>query len=216
MGRIWTKEEEDVVRQMYADHYADEIAQKLGRSRCSIHTRAASLGLKASKERIVESGRRSSKNPNVIASQFKKGSVPANKGKKMSPKQYAKCARTMFKKGHSCSNHREVGSERVNAEGYVEIKVAEPNKWRLKHRVVWEQSNGKIPPGCNIQFRNGNKLDIRIENLYMITRAEQLKKENSMYARYPEELRQVIRLKGAIKRQITEFNKKQNGKQSKS
>lgn len=96
----------------------------------------------------------------------------------------------------------------MNVGGYVEVKVAEPNKWRLKHRFVWEEAHGPIPPGHNIQFRDGNRQNLSLGNLYMISRAEQCAKENSFHARYPEELKAVIRLKGSIKRQITEYNKK--------
>ena len=38
-------------------------------------------------------------------------------------------------------------------------------------------------------------------------------KENSIHARYPEELKQVIRIKATLKRHITEYNKK-HGKES--
>ena len=38
------------------------------------------------------------------------------------------CERTWFKKGHIPANYRPVGSERVNADGYIEVKVADPNK----------------------------------------------------------------------------------------
>ena len=76
--------------------------------------------------------------------------------------------------------------------------------------MVWEEANGPIPPGYNIQFRNKNRQDLRLENLYLISRAEQMGTENSIHARYPEELKKVIRLKGAIKRQITEHYKRNN------
>ena len=101
----------------------------------------------------------------------------------------------------------EVGSERINVDGYIEIKVAEPNRWRVKHRVIWEQHNGAIPRGFNVQFKNHNPLDCRIENLYLISKAEQMRTENSFLARYPKELQDVIRLKGAINRQIRKREK---------
>lgn len=76
-----------------------------------------------------------------------------------------------FKKGHVPANHRPVGSERVNRNGYVEVKVEEPNKWRMKHRVVWESVNGKIPKGCIIIFRDNDKTNTNINNLLLIKRS---------------------------------------------
>ena len=46
----------------------------------------------------------------------------------------------MFAKGNVPPNHRPVGSERISKDGYIEVKVAEPNKWRLKQRVVYEEA----------------------------------------------------------------------------
>ena len=106
--------------------------------------------------------------------QFPKGNVPLNKGKKMSPEVYEKCKGTMFKKGQTPVNRRAVGSERVTVDGYVEIKVAEPNKWKLKHRVVWEQHNGPLPRYDAIVFLDGNSLNTDISNLKHVTRKELL------------------------------------------
>lgn len=210
MSKKWTDEEKRVVREMYPDHSAREIAQMLGKTASGVWQQAQSMGVRASKERIAEAGRRLARNPNSMAARFGKGHIPGNKGKKMDPEIYEKIRHTMFAKGHVPTNHKPVGSERVSVDGYVEVKVAEPNKWRLKHRVVWEEANGPIPAGCNVQFKNGNTQDVRLENLFLISRAEQMRDRNSMYARYPEELRQLMRLKGSIKRQITEYNKKHN------
>lgn len=101
---------------------------------------------------------------------FPKGHIPQNKGKRMAPEVYKKCAPTMFRKGHKPQNHRPVGSERITRDGYIEIKVAEPNRWKLKHRVVWESVNGPIPKGYIIIFRDNDKTNTDISNLLMIKR----------------------------------------------
>lgn len=220
MARKWTDEEKRIVREMYPDHLASEIAAMIGKTVSGVQQMARSMGVRASKERVAETGRRTSQNPNSIAARFGKGHIPGNKGKKMDPEVYEKVRHTMFKKGNTPVNHKPVGSERVSVDGYVEVKVAEPNKWRLKHRVVWEEAHGPIPAGHNVQFKNGNTQDVRLENLFLISKMEQMRDMNSIYARYPEELRQLMRLKGSIKRQITEYNKKNknnndNGKERK-
>ena len=206
----WTQQEIDTLTRMYPNHYAREIADILGRGISSIHCKANSLGLESSLEKIQRTGYETSKSPASIASRFQKGSVPLNKGKKVSPEVYSKIQPTMFKKGHTPVNHRDVGAERVNVYGYIEIKVSEPNSWRLKHRVMWEQVNGTIPRGYNVQFKNHNPLDCRIENLYLISKAEQMAKENSFYAKYPKKIQEIIRLKGVVNRAIHKVEK--NGK----
>lgn len=109
-----------------------------------------------------------------LSGNFPKGNIPHNKGKKMSPDVYEKVKATMFKKGQMPTQHRPVGSERVNVDGYIEVKVEEPNKWRLKHNVVWEQHNGKIPKDSVVMFLDGNKLNVAIKNLKLIKRSELL------------------------------------------
>lgn len=47
-----------------------------------------------------------------------------------------------------------------------------------------------------------------VDNLYMISRSKQLKDENSLHAKYPAEVRTLIQLKGALKRQINKATRK--------
>ena len=208
--KVWTQEEIDILSRMYPDHFAKEIAGALGRGVSSIYCKAQQLGLESTPDKIRRSGLLSCNHPNNVAARFTKGHHPSNKGKKMPPEVYSKVARTMFKKGQTPVNHRDVGSERVNVDGYIEIKVAEPNRWRLKHRVIWEQVNGAIPRGHNVQFKNHNPLDCRIENIYLISREDQMAKENSFYAKYPKDLQEVIHLKGVVNRAIHKAER--NGK----
>lgn len=203
-NRKWTQQEEETLSRLYEDPkvFSKDIAKMLGRTLPQVYQKARAMGLKAPMERLRLAGKLGTDHPNAVAHRFKKGFVPPNKGKKMSPEVYEKVKGTMFKKGQVPFNHREVGLERVNKHGYIEIKVAEPNKWRLKQRMVWESHNGKIPPGMNIQFKNHNPQDCRIENLYIISKAEQMRTENSLMARYPKEVQEVIRLKGVVNRVI--------------
>lgn len=101
---------------------------------------------------------------------FVPGQPAYNKGKKVSPEVYAKMERTMFKKGNIPTNHRPVGSERINVDGYIEYKYAEPNKWILKHKMIWQQVFGDVPEGYVIVFKDQNKLNCNIDNLMLVNR----------------------------------------------
>jgi len=100
-----------------------------------------------------------------------------------------------------------VGTEIWKDDGYLWRKIAEPNKWKQVHRILWEENKGPVPKGYIVSFKNKNRQDIRLDNLYLISRSEQLMKENSMMARYPEELRSVIRIKAVIKRKINKIDR---------
>ena len=184
--RVWSPEKRQKLRVLYPDHTNLEIASILGSTESAVSGMAFKLKLRKSAEFLFE---HSSKGF------FSKGHQPMNKA-------------TRFKKGCIPKNHKEVGYERVNRDGYIEVKTAEPNVFELKHRLVWIEYNGEIPPGYNIQFKDGNRQNVSIENLYMISRSEQLKKENSLYARYPEDVQYLIKLKGALNRQINKTTKK--------
>lgn len=154
------------------------------------------LGLKKSVEYINNNG--------SVTSRFKPGNVPANKGKRMSEETYRFCKKTMFKPGNKPHNAMPIGSERITKDGYIEVRTDCPGyrKWKLKHRIIWEQINGKIPNGYNVQFKDGNRKNCDINNLYLISRKEQLQTQNSMYCRYPKEVQLAIQARGALNRQI--------------
>ena len=101
---------------------------------------------------------------------FKPGSVPHNKGIKGTGGYEP----TQFKKGNKPVNHRPVGSERINVDGYVEMKIEEPSKWILKHKHVWQLANGPMPKGHAIIFGDGNKMNFDLDNLLLITRKQLL------------------------------------------
>jgi len=80
---------------------------------------------------------------------------------------------TQFKKGHTPHNWVPVGTERLNNDGYVEVKIADPNKRALKHRLVWEKHHGRpVPPGRAVIFGDGNKRNFDPENLLLVSRAQ--------------------------------------------
>jgi hypothetical protein len=97
---------------------------------------------------------------------FKKGHVPWSKG----TKGVLKPNKTSFKKGNIPHNTREMYSERLSKDGYIEIKVG-INKWIGKHRYIWEQHyKTEVPKGKVIIFLDGNNRNFEIDNLKIISR----------------------------------------------
>jgi len=99
---------------------------------------------------------------------FPKGHTPAScaqKGEHLSPD-------TEFKKGNRPRNQMPVGTEVLRTDGYVHIKIAEPNKGRQKHVLIWEAANGPKPEKRRILFGDGNRLNFDIDNLILVTPAQ--------------------------------------------
>jgi hypothetical protein len=101
---------------------------------------------------------------------FEKGHVPMNKG----IKGMGGWEPTQFKPGRIPHNYKALGSERINGDGYVDVKVAEPNKWKGKHIVIWENHNGAIPSGHVVIFGDKNNRNFSINNLLLVTRQQLL------------------------------------------
>lgn len=99
---------------------------------------------------------------------FSKGHQTWNKGLK----GIMKANKSSFKKGNIPAVYKPVGSERISSEGYHQIKVADPNVWRYKHVVIWEEANGPIPEGHAVLFADGDKNNLSLDNLLLVSRRE--------------------------------------------
>lgn len=54
------------------------------------------------------------------------------------------------------------------------VKVAEPNKWKLRAQVVWEAEHGPMPPGFGVHHKDENKLNDDPINLELLSKADHL------------------------------------------
>jgi hypothetical protein len=74
-------------------------------------------------------------------------------------------------------NTMPIGSERINALGYVEVKYSEKsgspkNRWKGKHILIWEKANGPVAEGHAVIFADGNKRNFKPGNLVLVSRKE--------------------------------------------
>lgn len=206
--KVFTTDEIEQLKLLYPNSYAQDLADKFGCSVDAIYRAAYRYGLKKSKEWMdMELSKQATRlKTSGQAHRYTKGSVPKNKGQKMNNELYAKCAPTMFGKGHLPHNTQPIGSERFCKDGYVQVKYA-LHKWRAKHILIWEEKHGPLKPGEMVKFKDGNRLNIVYENLYMTTRRKNM--DSNTIHRYPTELKSTIRLVGKLKRTIS---KKTNNK----
>jgi hypothetical protein len=109
---------------------------------------------------------------NGFTGHFPKGHVPQNKG--VRGVYYPGCEKGWFKKGNVPWDYMPVGSERVTTDGYVEVKVSDTampvqRRWKGKHKILWEKKHGKIPKGHCLIFLDGNKQNVTLDNLMMVS-----------------------------------------------
>ena len=198
--KFWTKERDEVMRELYSHTLNVDLAKKLGTTESAVSARGFVLGLKKTKEFIQSHAR---------AGQFPKGNIPMNKGRKMrewaSEEAIQKMRTGWYKKGNIPLNHKEIGHERVTRDGFIIVKVAEPDVFVHKHRVIWEQHNGKIPEGMIVTFKDGNKRNFDISNLQLMTRSENMMRNS--YLRYPQEYQIALRAIGRLNRKINAIEK---------
>ena len=213
--RMWTESDREVLRRTYADYPTESIARSLGRSIGQVYQQAQSLGLRKSATFIASMSRAQSLRPDHggRATRFQPGLAPENKGLRRPGYAPGEMARTQFKPGRAAcesANYVPIGSLRLSKDGYLERKVtddrsiAPARRWVAEHRLVWQATHGQIPGGCAIAFRAGQFTAdltlITVDRLECVTRAE-LMRRNTIH-RYPEPVKQVMRLRGRLSRAI--------------
>jgi len=194
---------------IYSNTSNQDIAKEFGCEIGTINWKAHKLKLKKSIEFIAEVAKANFTEDHPARKFFfKKGHDTYTKGKRqqdfMSAEGYEVCKSNYFKKGHIPGNTKPVGYEFQTTDGYIRVKVAEPNVFRFKHHVVWEENFGPIPKDYNVQFRNKIGSDCSPGNLYIITRRDQLLTENGSMA-VPEELKPTYQLLRNLNKKIKKY-----------
>lgn len=205
----FTAEVRAVIGRLYTNTPTEEISALTGISVPRIWAYAKRAGLAKSLECVRETARaRSGPDHPMRQYQFKKGNKPANAGVK-GWDSGGRSHETRFVKGQRSSNWMPIGSTRVNADGYLDRKVADtgymPDDWKAVHRLVWIEARGPVPDGHVVRFKPGRKTTdetlITLDALECITLAENGRR-NVWSANLPPHLRKVMGARIALTRAI--------------
>lgn len=207
----WHADDLALLRELYPNTPTANLAGIFDRSVRSIYDKANSLGLKKSAEYMA------THKPGWLdgirggATRFQKGHETWNKGQ-----HYAaggRSAETRFKPGHiggsAKDKQKPIGTERISKDGYLERKISNARpfqrRWRGVHLLLWEAAHGPLPAGHAVAFIDGNKQNLALDNLQLISRRE-LMSRNTVH-NYPKEIVDVIRLRAVINRKINRRSK---------
>lgn len=178
---IWNDEEKKYLKKIVKGHHYNEIQKLINKK----------FNLNLTNNQIKAAIGRYKLNTGFTG-RYNKGNVPFNKGKNgkeyLSEEALEGMRKTQFKTGQAPVNWRPLGSERITVDGYTEIKIAEPNKWRLKQQLIWEEHNGKIPKGSVVLFGDGDKSNFDINNLILVSRKQLLIMNNNKLIKDDTEL----------------------------
>ena len=206
----FTEAEDNFIKENYLTIPSKRIAKMLGRSEGTARQRMKLLGIIVPPE-IVQKFREDS--------YIKKGSVPFNKGKKitefMTKEAIANSKVHRYKKGHLPHNAKKNDftiTIRPDKRGikYKFIRISLGN-WIPLARYNWEKANGPIAKNMKIIHKDGDTLNCEFSNLELLTPGE-LMKRNSLH-NLPEDISKTILLGAALTRKINRKTKTLHEKQ---
>lgn len=186
----------------YADTLTAELAELLGYSIHQVYAKAKRMRLYKSKE-FMATDQRVRLRPGTligVSGRFPKGNVPVNKGVRSPGYAPGRMSETQFKPGRR--PRIPIGGHRVDPEGFLMRRVTDTgyNDWKFEHRCLWQEANGPIPKGHKLCFKDGDRRNVSLDNLVLLTDAEVMRR-NTIH-NLPPELVEVIRITGKIN-QIT-------------
>lgn len=206
-AKPWTTHDIDMLRQRYPHEPTAALAADLGRSARAIYEKAYRLRLRKTPEFLVSGMAGRLDGIRGGATRFKPGNTPWNKG--IHFKSGGRSAETRFKKGNKPPHWQPVGAERLSKEGYLQRKLTDtgypPRDWVPVHHIVWRDAGRDIPPGFRLVFINGDKTDIRLDNLQLVSLADNMRR-NSCH-NLPKPLAEIVQLRGVITRKINKLTK---------
>lgn len=193
--RIFTAEEIEYIKQNVEQKALKDIASHLKCGKKLVTETCHALGF----EEILKKKEANSR--------FSKGHVPYYKGKRIPEEIKERIKHTYFQKGHLPHNTKKDGdiSVRRNRQGvdhlYYRVKMSE---WIPLKNKIWMDANGEIPTGHNIILKNGNSMDVRLDNLECISN-KNLMLRNSIHS-FPKEMvlqiHKIAKLRRIINKKI--------------
>lgn len=200
----WTEQDLLILRVMYPKNRTDTVAGLLERTLANVYRKATKLGLRKTEAFLASAASGRLDGQRGSPTRFKPGNVPWCAGKKglsFSPA-------TQFKRGSVPANVQEVGALRINGLGDLDIKVAEgKGQWLSMRRYVWEMAYGPVPPKMCVSPLDGDGHNTQLENLRLVTRAENI--AINLHKKYPKELRHVMQLSGRLRNRVANLEKTQ-------
>jgi len=197
MRKYWTKEEAEELQRLYPTTTGKDLALRFGCNVQQIYNRANKMGLHKDLDFLHQYYRENFKGHQ--ATQFKKGMKSWNKGQKG---LQIGGVETQFKKGRLPHNTKPIGF-RSYRDGYLVERVEKG--FEFVHKLIWKQHHGDIPKGMFVVFKDRNQQNLVIENLELIDRAENMRR-NSVQ-NLPKEILEVIHIKKSITRKINQLEK---------
>lgn len=197
--------EDEYIHRHIPNRSIKKIAKELKRDQTYVSKRAHELGYS---ELIQEK---------AMKSRFQKGHETFNKGKNMKdyldPDTIEKIKKSQFQKGHEPHNttydgHVSLRHDSKTGIPYFHIRVRKGHFEHL-HRYIWEKENGPVPEGKIVVFKNGDTLDVRIDNLQVISREENMLR-NSKH-NIPREVIPSMAMISQIKNKIKQYEEQING-----
>lgn len=177
----WTEKDVSILKALYPNRLSQEIADILGIEVHKVHSKANKLGIKKSAEFFC--GASSGRIKPVRDDAF-------------------------LPEGRRARNYLPIGSETISS-GFRVRKVShlgsQRQRWRAVHHLVWEEVNGAIPKGYRLLFKDGNRMNIALDNLELV-RKEDILARNTVN-RYGPQIQELNRLRGLLSQQINKRSK---------